>query len=364
MRIALILIAWFMAVVPIEAASRLKELVSVEGVRDNQLVGYGLVVGLNGTGDRRQTMFSAQSLTNMLQRMGVTVNPLLITVKNTAAVMVTGALPPFAQPGLKIDVTASSIGDASNLQGGLLVLTSLKGADGQVYAIAQGSVVTGGFVAGRGGAVQTMNHPTAGRIPEGATIERASPLPDLSARIRLQLRDMDFTTASRIAAALNEKFISKTPVARAENGRTISVSIPPEWLNRTADFMSSLENLTVESDRPSRVVINERTGTIVLGKLVRVAPVAIMHGNLSVEVQTSFLVSQPTPMSQGTTQVVPQDTVAAREERARNVILKEGSTVEDLVRALNAIGSTPRDIIAILQSLRAAGALDCEVEVI
>ena len=364
MRASFILVACCLAVVPVDAASRLKELVSIEGVRDNQLVGYGLVVGLNGTGDRRQTMFSAQSLTNMLQRMGVTVNPNLITVKNTAAVMVTGALPPFAQPGLKIDVTASSIGDANNLQGGLLILTSLKGADGQVYAIAQGSIVTGGFVASRGGATQTLNHPTAGRIPEGATIERASPLPDLSSRITLQLRDMDFTTASRIATALNQKFTSKAPIARAENGRTISISVPAEWADRTADFVSNLENLTVESDRPSRIVINERTGTIVLGKQARVAPVAIMHGNLSVEVQTTLTVSQPAPLSQGTTEVVPQDKVAATQERARNVILKDGSTVEDLVRALNAIGSTPRDIIAILQSLRAAGALDCEVEVI
>lgn len=364
MRLLPILIACTLATAPMEAASRLKELVSIEGVRDNQLVGYGLVVGLNGTGDRRQTLFSAQSLTNMLQRMGVTVNPTSITVKNTAAVMVTGSLPAFAQPGLKIDVTASSIGDSSNLQGGLLVLTSLKGADGQVYAVAQGSVVTGGFVAGRGGANQTLNHPTAGRIPEGATVERGSPLPDLSSHLKLQLRDSDFTTASRIAAVLNKSFGPDQPVARAENGRTISIVIPATWANRTADFVASLENLTVESDRPSRVVINERTGTIVMGKNVRVAPVAIMHGNLSVEVQTTLMVSQPGPFSSGTTQVVPQDKVAATEERAKNVILKDGATVEDLVRALNAIGSTPRDIIAILESLRAAGALDCEVEVI
>src|SRR5664279_3667217 len=210
MRTTLILIACSLTAAPIEAASRLKELVSIEGVRDNQLVGYGLVVGLNGTGDRQQTLFSAQSLTNMLQLMGVTVNPASITVKNTAAVMVTGSLPACAQPGLKIDVTASSIGDANNLQGGLLVLTSLKGGDGQVYAIAQGSIVTGGFVAGRGGTSQTLNHPTAGRIPQGATVERDSPLPDFSSRIKLQLRDMDFTTASRIAAALNQKFVTKS----------------------------------------------------------------------------------------------------------------------------------------------------------
>jgi flagellar P-ring protein precursor FlgI len=364
MHIALSMIAFALTAAPLDAASRLKELVSIEGVRDNQLVGYGLVVGLNGTGDRRQTQFSAQSLTNMLQRMGVTVNPTLITVKNTAAVVVTGSLPAFAQPGIKIDVTASSIGDSSNLQGGLLVLTSLKGADGQVYAVAQGSVVTGGFVAGHGGASQTLNHPTAGRIPEGATVERASPLPDLGLRIRLQLRDMDFTTASRIAAVLNKTFGPEKPVARAENGRTVSIAVPAEWTNRPAEFIASLEVLTVESDRPARVVINERTGTIVIGKQVHVSPVAIMHGNLSIELQTTLLVSQPGPLSQGTTQVVQQDKVVAAEERARNVILKEGATVEDLVRALNAIGSKPRDIIAILESLRAAGALECEVEVI
>ena len=327
MRIELILIACSLLATPLGAASRLKELVSIEGVRDNQLVGYGLVVGLNGTGDRRQTQFSAQSLTNMLQRMGVTVNPASITVKNTAAVMVTGSLPAFAQPGLKIDVTASSIGDANNLQGGLLVVTSLKGADGQVYAIAQGSIVTGGFVAGRGGASQTVNHPTAGRIPEGATVERPSPLPDLSKTFRLQLRNMDFTTASRIATVLNKKFGPAAPIAHADNGRTVSVVVPVEWTSRAADFVANLENLMVESDGPSRIVINERTGTIVMGKQVHVVPVAIMHGNLSVEVQTTLLVSQPTPMSQGTTQVVPQDKVAITEERARNVVLKDGATL-------------------------------------
>jgi flagellar P-ring protein FlgI len=347
---------------PATAASRLKELVSIEGVRDNQLVGYGLVVGLNGTGDRRQTLFSAQSLTNMLQRMGVTVSPTAITVKNTASVMVTGTLPPFAQPGTRIDVTASSIGDANNLQGGLLVLTSLKGADGQVYAVAQGSVVTGGFSAGRGGGSQTVNHPTAGRIPEGATIERGAPAPNLSSRVRLQLRQMDFTTASRIAAALNLKFSPGS--ARAENGSLVSVVVPAAYAGRSADFVAELEGITVESDRPARVVINERTGTIVIGKQVHIAPGAIMHGNLSVEVQTSYSVSQPAPLSQGTTAVVPQVKTAATEEKARSLVLKEGATVEDLVRSLNAIGSTPRDIIAVLEALRAAGAIEAPMEVI
>jgi flagellar P-ring protein FlgI len=347
------------------AASRLKELASIEGVRDNQLVGNGLVVGLNGTGDRRQTMFTAQSLTNMLQRMGVAVSPTAITVKNTASVMVTATLPPFAQPGERIDITASSIGDASTLQGGLLVLTSLKGADGQIYAVAQGSVVTGGFSTNAGGSAKTVNHPTAGRVPQGATVERASPTPNLSGVIRLQLHEMDFTTASRVAAAVNRKFTGNgLPVAQAENGRVVAVKVPMDWAARPADFMAELENITVETDRPGRVVVNERTGTIVMGKQVRVSPVAIMHGNLSVEVQTTFEVSQPAPLSTGTTQVVPQTKIAATEEKAKNVILKEGATVEDLVRALNAIGSTPRDIIAILQSLKAAGALEAEVEVI
>jgi flagellar P-ring protein precursor FlgI len=365
MRIAALILTATLLTAPLPAASRLKELASIDGVRDNQLIGYGLVVGLNGTGDTRQTLFSAQSLANLLQRMGVTIVPTAIAIKNTAAVMVTGMLPAFAQPGIKIDVTVSSIGDAVNLQGGLLLLSSLKGADGQVYALSQGSVVTGGFAAGRGGAKQILNHPTAGRIPEGATVERASPLPDLSSRLRLELRQMDFTTASRVAEALNKKYgAPQHPVARAENGRTVTVAVPPNWTANSADFVAELENVTVETDRTSRVVINERTGTIVMGKQVHVAPVAIMHGNLSVEVQTTYSVSQPAPFSQGSTQVIPQDSVAAKEEKARNIILKQGATVEDLVRALNAIGSTPRDIIAILQSLKSAGALESEVEVI
>ena len=342
------------------AASRVRELASVEGVRENQLVGYGLVVGLNGSGDRRQTMFSAQSLANMLERMGVTVSPQAITVKNTAAVMVTGALPPFAEPGAKIDVTVSSIGDASTLQGGLLILTSLKGADGQVYAVAQGSVLTGGFSAGRAGNSQTVNHPTAGRIPNGAMVERAAPSPVLSDRIRLQLRETDFTTASRIAEGLNKKFGT---VAHADNARQVTVVPPSAFASRLVDFLAEIENVTIDSSSAARVMINERTGTIVIGSDVRIAPVAIMHGNLTVEVRTTYNVSQPAPMGQGSTVVVPEEKLTAKEDPARSLVLKEGATVEDLVRALNAVGSTPRDIIAILQSLRAAGALEAAVEV-
>jgi flagellar P-ring protein FlgI len=342
--------------------SRLKDLVTIEGVRENQLLGYGLVVGLAGTGDRRQTMFSAQSLTNMLERLGVAVPATSIRVNNTAAVMVTATLPAFAQPGMRVDTTVAAIGDCSNLQGGILLYTSLRGADGQVYATAQGAVVTGGFASGRGGSGQTVNHPTVGRAPDAATVEKAAPSVAPRGVVRLQLRQQDFTTASRVTEAINRKFAPMT--ARAEHAGLVAVAIPPAYAARPAEFVSELENLSVEPDRPARVVVNERTGTIVLGKDVRIAPVAILHGNLSVEIQTTYTVSQPAPLSsQGTTQVVPQTNVSAKEEKARSVVLKEGATVEELVRALAAIGSTPRDVIAILQSLRQAGALEGELEV-
>ncbi len=347
------------------AATRLKELAAIEGVRENQLVGYGLVVGLAGTGDRSQTMFPTQSLANMLQRMGVTVSPTAIRVANTAAVMTTATLPAFAQPGSKIDVTAAAMGDAANLQGGLLILSELRGADGRVYAVAQGPVVTGGFVAGHSGAQQTVNHPTVGRVPGGAIVERAAPTPPPGRRMRLQLKQADFTTAARIVEALNKTFgAASGPVAAAESSALISVELPSSFAERPVEFMAQLENITVEADRPARVVINERTGTIVMGKDVRIAPVAVMHGSLTVEVQTTYQVSQPAALGAGSTEVVPQVGVGVKEEKTRNIVLKQGATVEELVRALSAIGSTPRDVIAILQNMRAAGALEAELEVI
>jgi flagellar P-ring protein FlgI len=362
--LTLLLVAVSLA--PVAPAGRLKDLVSIEGVRENQLIGYGLVVGLAGTGDRRQTMFSAQSLTNLLQRMGVAISPTLIQVANTAAVMVTATLPAFAQPGARIDATVAAIGDCSNLQGGILVLTSLRGADGQVYAVAQGAVVTGGFSSGRGGSSQTVNHPTVGRAPNSAIVERAAPSVEPHEVVRLQLRQSDFTTSARIVSVINAKFMGTAPLASAENAGLVKVKIPPAFASNTTGFIAELENLTVEADSPARVVINERTGTIVLGKDVRIAPVAILHGNLTVEIQTSYTVSQPGPLApQGTaTQVIPQTSVAAKEEKSRSVVLKQGATVEDLVRAMAAIGSTPRDVIAILQNLRSAGALEAEIEVI
>jgi flagellar P-ring protein FlgI len=352
------------ALLPAEGATRIKELASLEGVRDNQLMGYGIVVGLNGTGDKRQTVFSAQALTNILKRMGVTVNPTAIQVRNMAAVMVTATLPPFAQPGTRIDVTAAAIGDASNLQGGLLLLTPLQGPDGQVYAAAQGPLLTGGFVAGGGGNAQTLNHPTVGRIPAGAIIEHSPPSVAPSESLRLQLRQADFSTAARIAEVLNSRFPGATPTARAESSGSVLVQVPQGYLSRPVEFVAEIESLSVEADRAQKVVINERTGTIVLGKDLRISPVAILQGALSVEVRTTFEVSQPNPLGQGETTVVPKVNVDAKESRAQNVVLNQGATVEDLVRALQAIGSTSRDIIAVLQNMRAAGALSAEIEVI
>jgi flagellar P-ring protein FlgI len=350
---------------PAQPATRLKDLTTLEGARDNQLIGYGLVVGLAGTGDRQQTIFSAQSLANMLERMGVSVPATSLLVKNTAAVMITATLPPFAQPGTHVDAVAAAIGDASNLQGGLLLLTALKAADGQVYAVAQGPVVTGGFVAGHGGNHQTVNHPTVGRVPDGAIVERAAPSVVPGHVLHLQLRYADFTTASRIAIAVNAQYAGQGgPLARAENSALVSVTVPAAYANRNVDFIAELEKVTVDVDRPARVVVNERTGTIVMGRDVHIAPVAILHGNLTVEIQTSLDVSQPAPQSAGVTTVVPKVSVDAKEDQARSVVLKQGATVEELVRALAAIGSTPRDVIAILQNLRAAGALDADLEVI
>jgi flagellar P-ring protein precursor FlgI len=346
-------------------AVRLKELASIEGVRDNQLVGYGLVVGLNGTGDKRQTVFSAQSLTNMLERMGVTVPSTAILVRNTAAVMVTANLPPFSQPGSRIDVTAAAIGDAPNLQGGILIMTALKGADGQVYAVAQGPVVTGGFVAGRGGNSQTLNHPTVGRIPAGAIVEKAPPTVTPQGSLHLQLHEPDFTTAARITDALNRKFgADLKPIAHATNSALVTVEAPPQFADRNVEFIAEVENIRVDADRVAKIVINERTGTIVVGNDVKIAPASILHGALTIEIQTTYDVSQPAPLSNGKTAVTPQTTATAKEEKARNVSLKPGATVDDLVRALTAIGSTARDIIAILQNLRRAGALDAQIEVI
>jgi len=345
---------------------RLKELAALEGVRDNQLIGYGLVVGLAGTGDKRQTVFSAQTLSNMLERMGVSVAPTALQAKNTASVMVTATLGAFAQAGTRIDVTVAALGDATTLQGGLLILTPLKGANAQVYAVAQGPVVTGGFVAGRGGGnSQTVNHPTTGRIPNGAIVELSPPSSLSGDHFRLQLKRGDFSNAARITHAINGRFATGDgAIARAENPSLVVIDLPPSFRHQPVEFLAQLENVTINADRMAKIVINERTGTIAMGKDVKIAPVSILHGNLTVEVETSFAVSQPAPLSSGETAVVPQVGVGVKEEKARHINLKDGATVEELVRALLAIGSTPRDVIAILQNLQAAGALEAEIEII
>jgi len=353
------IVCWLAAAVA--DAARLKDLVTIEGVRDNQLMGYGLVVGLAGTGDRRQTVFSAQSLTNLLERMGLTVSPTAIQVKNTAAVMVTATLPPYSQAGSRIDITVAALGDAPSLQGGVLLMTGLKGPDDQVYAVAQGPLVLGGFVAGSGGNTQSVNHPTVGRIPNGAIVERGAPSVNLTAHLRLQLQRTDFAMAARITEALNKRFGA---IAHAENAALVAVSLPPEYEKKITEFVAELERLTVETDSQAVIVVNERTGTIVMGKDVQVAPVAIMQGNLNVEIQTTESVSQPNALSSGSTQKVQQTNVAVKQEPSRSVMLKQGATVEELVRALTAIGSSPRDIISILQNLKDAGALDAELRVI
>ncbi len=347
----------------VSAGVRVKEIAAIEGVRDNQLIGYGLVVGLNGTGDKRQTFFSSQTLANMLDRMGVQVSPTAMLVRNMAAVMITANLPPFSQPGLRIDVQVAAIGDATNLQGGLLILTPLKAADGQVFAVAQGSVVTGGFVAGRGGGnATTLNHPTAGRVPGGAIVERPAPSITPDGKLRLQLRQSDFTTAARLAEVVNRSF--SATLARCESAGVVIVDVPPQFRSRSVEFIATLEALTLETDHIERIVVNERTGTIAAGRDIRIRPIAVLHGALSVEVQTTLDVSQPAPFSEGKSMVVPQTTTSVKEEKAKGIQLKQGATVDDLVKALTSIGSTARDVIAILQSLKAAGALDAEIEVI
>lgn len=346
---------------PLQGA-RLKDLASIEGVRDNQLIGYGLVVGLAGTGDRQQTVFSTQSLSNLLRKMGVNVDPNGLRVNNVAAVMVTAELPAFATPGIRVDVTVSSIGDAGSLQGGTLVLTSLRAADGEVYAAAQGPLSIGGFAAGGGGTGVQVNHPTVGRIPGGALVERPAPTaaPD-PAGFRLQLREPDFVTAARIEAALLEEF----PEARivAESSGTLRIRMPDAFHDHPIGFLARMDALEVETDRKARVVLNERTGTVVIGGQVRIAPVAVLHGSLTVQVVTDYNVSQPGPFSAGQTTVTPQVDVRVTEEAARPAIVPEGATVEELIESLVSIGSTPRDVIAVMQSIAAAGALEAELEV-
>ncbi|MCX7913274.1 MAG: flagellar basal body P-ring protein FlgI [Thermodesulfovibrionales bacterium] len=342
-------------------AERIKDIATFEGVRENQLIGYGLVVGLDGTGDKG--ISTMQSIANMLQRMGLNVRPNDLKAKNTAAVVVTATLPPFPKPGLRIDALVSTIGDAKSLQGGTLLITPLRASDGNVYALAQGPVSVGGFIGGGTGARTQKNHTAAGRVPEGAIIEREPPF-TLGAQgdLRLFLHRPDFTTANVVAKRINETF--QSDYALAIDPSSIRVKIPPEYSRRIADFISVIEVIDVQVDVPAKVVVNEKTGTIVIGENVRIAPVAIAHGNLTIEVKTEYQVSQPPPLAppSAETVVVPKQEVKAKEERA-SLVQISGATLGEIVRALNALGVTPRDLISILQVLRKAGALKAEVEI-
>jgi flagellar P-ring protein FlgI len=348
---------------PTGHVTRIGDVSTVEGIRSNPLVGYGLVVGLNRTGDSQQTLFSTQSVANALRKLGVQVSGNLIQTRNVAAVFVTAQLPPFTRPGEQIDVNVASIGDAKSLQGGVLMMTPLDGPDGRVYAVAQGPLILGGFTAGatRANSVQE-NHPTTGRIPGGANVEQDTSI-DLARMhtLSILLREPDFTTAEDAANAINQNL--GKPVAVAIDSRRVDVDVTASGEN-VPRLMATIENIPIKVEEPARVVVNERTGTVVLGKEVTLGAASIMHGNLVVEITTTFQVSQPAPFSSGQTTVVPQTTVQASQSAARHVQLKEGATVEDLVNGLLAIGATPRDIGAILEALKVAGSLQAEVEVI
>lgn len=347
---------------PAQATSRIKDIVDIEGVRDNMLVGYGLVVGLNGTGDSLGgSPFTRESLIGMLERLGVNIRDTGLDTDNVAAVMVTATLPPFARQGTRIDVQTSSLGDAGSLLGGQLLVTPLIGADGEVYAVAQGPVTVGGFSAGGQAAQVTQGVPTAGRIPGGAIVEREIEfaLADRD-RLHLALRNPDFTTAARITRSINDAM--GTRLARASDPATIELRIPPD--RDVVGLITAIEQLTVDPDQPARVVIDESTGVIVMGENVRVSTVAIAQGNLTVRVTETPQVVQPNPLAEGDTAVVPRTDIAVDTGEGRQLgILGQSVSLQDLVQGLNALGVSPRDMISILQSIKAAGALQAEIEV-
>ncbi|MFY9561129.1 MAG: flagellar basal body P-ring protein FlgI [Terriglobales bacterium] len=342
---------------------KIRDLATVEGVRENPLIGYGMIVGLAGTGDRRQTVFTTQTLASVLQRMGAQIPASAVRVNNVAAVFVTANLPPFARPGGQVDVTVSSIGDAKSIEGGLLLLTPLYGADGQIYAAAQGPVAVGGYSAGGGGNSKQVNHPTVGRIPAGGRVERALSFNfDHLAPVNLLLREPDFSTAGEISDAINRAFGHE--VATARDGGRVEVNAAGTGVANLTSVMAKIENLAVTVHRRARVVVNERTGTVVMGQDVRLGAVSILHGGFSVQISTEFEVSQPQPLSQGKTAVVGQQDVQTKELAARRVEIGEGASVEQLVNGLQNMGATARDVISILQAIKAAGALDADLEVI
>jgi flagellar P-ring protein precursor FlgI len=343
---------------------QLRDITDVEGVRDNQLVGYGLVVGLNGTGDRQQTFFTVQTLANAMKRMGVQISPTQVVVKNVAAVFITASLPAFARNGSKLDITVSSAGDAKSLEGGVLLMTSLRGPDGQVYAEAQGPLTIGGYSAGGGGNTRSVNHPTVGRIVEGAIVEREAQV-DLSQfhTVSLILRNPDFTATKDMADAINEEFHGT--VATQLDNRTVQIDVAGAGVKSVPLLISRVQSLSIKFHAPAKVVINERTGTIVMGGNVTLSPVSVLHGSLSIQVETTYTVSQPLPFSKtGTTTPVANTEVSVRDLPAQSIRLDNGANVDDLIRGLHAIGATSHDIVSILQAIKASGGLQADLEII
>ena len=346
-------------------AMRLKEVATVQGVRSNQLIGYGLVVGLDGTGDQTtSTPFTTQSINALLQQMGVTVPAgTSMQLKNVAAVMVTAQLPAFAQPGQQVDVTVSSLGNAKSLRGGTLIATPLKGADGQIYALAQGNLVVGGAGASAAGSKVQINHLSAGRVPEGATVERAVPTPlNQGEYLQLDLNSNDYNTAREVARAVNAKM--GAGVAQALDGRVVRVRMPESTDARVA-FMADIENLPLELAAPAaKVVINARTGSVVVNQMVTLNACAVAHGSLSVTINSSPVISQPGPLSSGTTVSRDKADITIKQEPGSLIQLPAGTKLADVVKALNSLGATPQDLLAILQAMKTAGALNAEIEVI
>ncbi len=345
----------------VERRARVKDISTIEGIRDNQLVGYGLVVGLQGTGDSQQTTFPTQTLSAMLLRMGVSVPATSIRVQNLAAVFVSATLPPFARPGTKLDITAASAGDARSLEGGLLLMTPLYGTDGKIYAQAQGPLVVGGYSVSSNGNTKQFNHPTTARVPFGAMVERPVPL-DISDRTNfsLLLNDADFKSAEALADAINTELQRKA--AKVRDSRRVEIDVAKG--EDVPELLSRVEAVEVNVYPRAKVVVNERTGTVVIGGNVVLQPVSILHGGLAVRVVTDFRVSQPGPFSSGTTQVTPETKLEATDKPVSRIELKQGATVDDLVRSLQVIGASARDVISILQAMKSAGALEAEIEVL
>ena len=348
-------------------ASRIKEVAAIQGVRTNQLTGFGLVIGLDGTGDQTTQMpYTSQGLNNYLQQLGITLPAAAVSqlqLKNVAAVLVTAQLPAFARPGQSIDVNVSSLGNSKSLKGGMLITTPLKGADGEIYALAQGNLIVGGAGAAAGGSKVQVNHLSAGRVPNGAQIERSVPTPLLEGNsINLGLEASDFQTAKRVAQAINRRF--GDGAARALDGRTVEVKAPTDP-NARVSFIAEMEELPLENSIPSaKVVINARTGSIVLNQAVTLGACAIAHGNLSVSISTTPAVSQPAPLSGGQTVVTEKSNIQIKQEPGILIQVPASPLLSDVVRALNALGATPQDLLAILQAIKAAGALNAELEVI